>query len=944
MNYEENFLSYQNVKNGIEEAYSRLLNSNNLAQDLTSNTENYECFLINQNINHKLTTYLSTIDKSKLIYNLEHSKKLIADPQYCEKYLEVIKSYLFTLGIDIEKQDENDSFDFEAVEKSSEKLRTVLSSIKLVAQISIETKNLELFDRVFDIYCIAYEAYANKPNKLLQQCFFSLENTVIETPLFVNYKQFCKDRFISGIFVDLEEQINRKQEEIKNKDLVSMNKLIKEELHVKNFGAQDLQASQAQYSQANQNLAQAEEKNSIQINYAEILSQGIDNQIKSLQVNGKLNLSTLVSIESNCIVANNFSEELVNKLLDSNYKQKFLNLINLYFLKVGVNIGNNVGLPIASFVDKDEIRTIISSLKLIAVFASQSDEIFYQQLQQVYNQIYLKFTQVGLLDSDNGLSECFYANEIGDNSDISQYYLSQKPEGIFFEIENEIDQKRFNQLIEANIKKFDEKTLKFYSEPYLDIRLEKSANQEDYQIQIVYDNEAISLEQVAQECGLNPANIKDWQLKELDEGHALSLSHESTAQYLGITKGAELNQTLLVIRDQAHDEHEELVRNSQENEVVSNDSYDENQAQEASQDLNANQIAGEDFSDYEIYKHNDEIVDAQISESVQISMPQDFANKINVTENEFKNTQDGVFDIYQSYLDNFDQIKNAIESPLLQRVLNFSAINPDLKVETTTNPICETVRHQIKLVFRKGFTEQNQAILAGMLTEGECKEWQLSQALESMERGFAGSFIIPHDYSARMLGVRNPNDVNNAIEEVFSLVSNLEIFNMSLIEHLRKDLAFNILQSLVSNDFSIAFDYSDSKNIFSKKNLVLIAPNDEEREYIYNFLGYSWEQNQQISREELLDHRAQITDTNGDIILTKEICASLFGVHRDSDIDLTIRKMESYLQANKQLCDIFNADEHTNLVALLELDNQEASNQDNEDYSDDEDELKEIYV
>jgi hypothetical protein len=55
--------------------------------------------------------------------------------------------------------------------------------------------------------------------------------------------------------------------------------------------------------------------------------------------------------------------------------------------------------------------------------------------------------------------------------------------------------------------------------------------------------------------------------------------------------------------------------------------------------------------------------------------------------------------------------------------------------------------------------------------------------------------------------------------------------------------------------------------------------------------------------------------------------------------------MESFLQANKELCDIFNADEHESLLYLLELNNNQAQEQDNEDYSDEsEDELKSIFV
>jgi hypothetical protein len=923
MNYEENFLSFHNVKTGIDEAYLRLLNSNNLAQDLLSNNENYECFLINQNINHKLTTYLSTIDKSKLVYSVEQAKKLVSDSQYCEKWLEIVKSYLFTVGIDIEKENKNDVFANDAVEKSSDKLKIVLSSLKLVAQISIETRNLELFDRIFDIYCIAYESYVRKPSKLLQQCFFALENSIIETPLFANYSKFCKDRFIKGIFVDLEEQINQ---EANMDQTIFKNKSIKEELHKQ----EDSQESSAKFKPS----------------YLELLRQGLDNQIIALQRNTHLNLTTLVSIEENCIIADNFKQELLNQLLTSEYKQKFLNLINLYFLKVGINIQNNVGLPIASFVNKEELKIIISSLKIIASEAVKNDEKFFLELEKTYSQLYQKFSQVGLLDNENGLADCFYANEIGNNTEISLHYLEENSNGIFLELESQIDKKRFDQLILANIKKFDEKTLKFYSQPYIDIRLEKSANQEDYQVQIIYDGNQINAEQVAQEFGQDPLTIKDWQYKNLEEGDALSFSHETTAQYLGIAKGPELNQTLLAIRDQARLEQELFNENQFQDSgdngsKISNSNYKSTDDEELYDD--------EEFENHQddfATREDDDSVNAQISDSVNLTIPQNVADKFIQKNNEldFKDQQDGVFDIYQFYVENHSSIESILQNPTLSRMLNLASQNPDLKIETTSNPLSESVRHQLKLVFLKGFNQKSQSILASTLTEGECKAWQLSHVDESRTRGFDGSFIVPHDYSAKILGIRNPNDVNNAIEQVFDLTSKLDLFNTVLIEYLRNDVSFNALRTLIQNDFSIAFDYSESDNIFSKKNLILIAQDEEEREFIYDFLGYSWQQNQDISHDELLEHRANITDENGDIILSNEICSSLFGVNSESEIDLTIRKIESILQANKKLCDIFNANEHENLVALLELDEDQESHQDNEDFSDEEGELKELYI
>ncbi len=919
MNYEENFLSLQNVKNGIDETYLRLLNSDNLAQDLLSSNENYECFLINQNINHKLTTYLSTNDKSKLIYSVDQAKKLVGDAQYCEKWLEIIKSYLLTVGVDIEKENKNECLFNEAVEKSSEKLKTILSSLKLVAQISIETRNLELFDRIFDIYCIAYESYVKKPSKLLQQCFFALENSVIETPLLVNYTKFCKDRFIKGIFVDLEEQINQ---ESNIDETIFKNKSIKEELHKQ---------------ENNQEFA-----SNSQSSHFELLSKGIANQINALQNNTKLDLTTLISIEENCVIANNFKQELIDQLINSGYKQQFINLINLYFLKVGINIQNNVGLPIASFVNKEELKTIISALKIMAFETEKTDEKFFLELKQNYSQLYQKFSQVGLLDNENGLADCFYANEIGNKTAISLRYLQENSNGIFFEVESEIDKKRFDQLILANIKKFDEKTLKFYSEPYVDIRLEKSANQEDYQVQIIYDGSKINSQKVAAEFGQDPLSIKEWQFKILEEGDALSFSHETTAQYLGIEKGPELNQTLLAIRDEARLEQEQFSKNILENtdEKISNSNTKPSEVKEFKQYEN-DFVAREEEDD-----DSDQVIEAQISDSVNLTVNKGVADDFIQRNDEldFRNKQEGVFNIYQFYLENNSKIESILQNPVLLRMLSLAAQNPDLKIETTTNPLSESIRNQLKLVFLKGFNQKSQSILSATLTEGECKSWQLSHTEESKARGFDGSFILPHDYSAKILGIRNPNDINKAIEEVFNLSSKLDLFNTVLIEYLRNDVSFNVLRTLIENDFSIAFDYSESDNIFSKKNLVLIAQDEDEREYIYNFLGFILQQNLNITNEELLEKRAQITDKNGDIILSDEICKSLFGVHDDSEIDLTIRKIETILQANKKLCDIFNANEYENLIALLEIDQDDKTHQDNEDFSDEEGELEKVYV
>ena len=91
---------------------------------------------------------------------------------------------------------------------------------------------------------------------------------------------------------------------------------------------------------------------------ATILKYGIENQINALKNNTKLDLTKIISIDKESFISNIFSEDLVNNILINNYKEKFLNFVNLYFLKVGINIENNIGLPIASFVDKNELKII----------------------------------------------------------------------------------------------------------------------------------------------------------------------------------------------------------------------------------------------------------------------------------------------------------------------------------------------------------------------------------------------------------------------------------------------------------------------------------------------------------------------------------------------------------------------------------------------------------
>ena len=109
-----------------------------------------------------------------------------------------------------------------------------------------------------------------------------------------------------------------------------------------------------------------------------------------------MDLTKIISIDQESFINNIFSEELVNNILIDNYKEKFLNFINLYFLKVGINIGNNVGLPIASFVNKNELKIIISSLKITALFSSKNDKKYFNKLRDAYSKLYQKFTQVGL--------------------------------------------------------------------------------------------------------------------------------------------------------------------------------------------------------------------------------------------------------------------------------------------------------------------------------------------------------------------------------------------------------------------------------------------------------------------------------------------------------------------------------------------------------------------
>ena len=896
MSNQRNFLEFLTIKNGIVKVYNKLINSDNLSQDLLKSTENYECYLINNFANVKLKNDPQVSQNSNYSYSLETATQLVNDPLYCEKWLEIIKSYLYCIGVDVEKNDDSNKINIENVEKTKDKFQIVSASIKLVAQLALQNKNLGLYDQVFDIYCSLYEAFAKSYTKFLEQCLFSIEDSLqTNNELVRNYKEFCAkytENANSGVFSDLEEQIN---EDVLN-----------------NYSQNNIESEKFDDEDEYQDLISEEE---FTINdQLEILK-------NNLLKNQKADFSKLPSVSEDSIIANNFDEFLLASQINSEFKNNFLKIVELFASKIGINLLKKSGLPVASFIIKQDLKDVISSIKLLACICQETDQKFFSDLKNYYHDLYEKFTQIGLLDNEDGFSDCFYANEMS-SSAAANFYQNKSPNGVFIEIENKIDKLRFNTLIEQNIKKFDEKTLKFYQSPYIDIRLQENS-QNDYQVEIIFDGSKISFESIAKEFGQNPATLKDWQKKITNEGHAISFSHDTVANYLGIRRGEELNQTLLAIRDQALAEKELLKKTE-----VKEDELDDI--------IFEDEFLDEDYNDS---------VQKNLTDSVQITSPNSISEKFDYDQDQNDLNNSGAEEMYQFYLSNVEKIENALSDASLKNLLNFIVLNPDIKIETTSNSISNEPRHQLKFVFRNGYTEKAIQIISQFVTGGRRNDWQFSQSQEAQSRGFEGAFTIPHSNSANILGAKDSKEANQAIMKVFNLVSNLELLNMIIIEYIHTDKAYNFLAELIKYDFAIAFEYQESDNIFSTKNLVFVAQNQEEREHIYNFLGYGFEQNPQILRKDMENFRAQITDQNGDIIANSKICQALYEVTTDQEVDVINRKMESFLQANKMLCDAFNADEHLNLITLLNLNqtNEDQDNEELEDYSDEE-ELQSLYV
>jgi len=913
MSNQQNFLEFLTIKNGIVKSYNKLINSDKLSEDLLKSNENYECYLINNFVNLKLKNDLQISQNSNYSYSLATALQLVNDAQYCEKWLEVVKSYLYCIGVDVEKNDDSNFINLANVDKTKDKFQIVLASIKFVAQLALQNKNLGLYDQVFDIYCSFYEAFARNYDSFVEKCLFAIEDSNdLNNELVRNYKEFCgkyTENQNSGVFSDLEEQIN---EDILNNS--SQHSHDSEELHEEDEFDDFSEEEYVSHTNLNEHLK---------------------NIRNSLEKNQNADFSKLPTVFADSIIANNFDQLEFASQINQEFKNNFLAIIDLYSNKIGINLKAKFGLPIVSFIDKKHLSEVISSIKLLASICQEDDSEFFEDLHNCYEELYEKFTRVGLLDNEDGLSEAFYANEMEDN-EVANFYQSQSPKGVFFDIENNIDQSRYDQLIEQNIKKFDEKTLKFYQAPYIDIRLEQNA-QNDYQVEVIFDGNKISFEQVAKEFGQDSATLKDWQKKISDEGFAISFSHETVANYLGIRRGEELNQTLLAIRDQAVEEKEMLYKSEAEDEAEAED--------EIFQDFSEEEDEVDDII-VENEAVDKDIFEQELTDSLTLTSPSSVNSKFDLENSYQDQDNSGVKAMYEFYLENVSEIEKALAEPVFKNLLNFIVLNPDIKVETTSNPTSQQERNQLKFVFRNGYTEKTVQTIAQFVTNGRRNEWQFSQASEAQSRGFEGSFTIPHGNTANILGTKDINETNKAVKKVFDLVANLELLNMVIIEQIHQDKAYNLLAELIKYDFAIAFEYQEKDNIFSAKDLVFVAQDQEEREYIYNFLGYGFEQNPQISHQDMENFRAQITDQNGDIIANSRICQALYEVKSDQEVDVINRKMESFLQANKMLCDAFNADEHLNLITLLNL-NKPSEDQDNEeveDYSDDEADVKSIYV
>lgn len=909
MSNQQNFLDFLTIKNGIVRVYDKLISSDKLSEDLLDNKENYECYLINSFFNLKLKND-SQIDKnSNFLYSHATASMLVNDAQYCEKWLEIVKSYLYCIGIDVEKNNDSNKINIANVEKTKDKFQIIVTSIKLFAQLALQNKNLGLYDQVFDVYCSLYEAFARNYNSFVEQALFALEDSKdLKNELVKNYQEFCAkytENSHHGVFSDLEEQVN-----------------------------EDILGNHLQKNAHSEQIEDEDEDELYDFSEEEFtghfdLNEHLKNIMHSLENNLNADFSKLPTVFADSVFADNFDENDLASQIDQEFKNNFLSIVELFANKIGINLEEKVGLPIVSFINKKNLSDIISAIKLLASISQENDKEFFDDLQDCYQELYKKFTQVGLLDNEDGFSDAFYANEMT-KSNVANFYQSKSPQGVFFDLENNIDRSRYDQLIEQNIKKFDEKTFKFYQAPYIDIRLEQNS-QNDYQVEVLFDGSKTSFEAVAQEFGQDPQTIKDWQKKVTDEGFAISFSHEVVANYLGIRRGEELNQTLLTIRDQALEEKEMLYKSQIEEDEDLNFSDDGDEVDDL---IVENESLNEDKDFSEM----------NLTDSLSLSSSSAVTDKFDLNNQEERENA-GVQAMYQFYLENTAKIERALANPTLKNLLNFIVLNPDIKVETTSNPTSSEERHQIKLVFRNGYTQKTIDTIAQFVTNGRKNQWQFSQSQEAQDRGFEGSFTIPHGSSANILGTKDTQQTNKAVLEVFDLVSDLEFLNMVIIENIHNDKAYNLLAELIRYDFTIAFDYQDNENIFSAKNLVFVTQNQEEREYIYNFLGYGFEQNPQISRQDMENFRAQITDQNGDIIADSRICQALYEVKTDQEVDIINRKMESFLQANKMLCDAFNANEHLNLITLLNL-NKASEDQDNEEPDDfsNEEELESVYV
>ncbi|GDX36035.1 hypothetical protein LBMAG18_05460 [Alphaproteobacteria bacterium] len=893
-----NFLEFLTIKNGIVKAYDKLINSDNLSQDLLKNTENFECYLVNNFINIKLKSDTKIPQDSNYSYSLATANNLVNDPIYCEKWLEIVKSYLFCIGVDVEKNDEPSKINMENLEKTKDRFKVVSASIKFVAQLALQNKNLGLYDQVFDIYCSLYESFASNYSEFVEHCLFSIEESFqSNNELVRNYKDFCfkyTDKPNCGVFSDLEGQIN--EDLLNNRNYLdnkSLNQINDED----------------EYNEL------IEEEEFSFNDHLEIIK-------NNLLQNQETDLSNLPTVFENSIIVDNFNDFLVEAQVTSEFKNNFLKIVELFAYKIGIDLKNKSGLPVSSFLIKEDLSNIISSIKLLACISQDIDQKFFSDLSNYYHVLYEKFSQIGLLDNEDGFSECFYGNEIA-NSEAANFYQKKSPDGVFIEIENKIDKQRYDILIEQNIKKFDEKTVKFYQAPFIDIRLQEN-NQSDYQIEIIFDGSKISFESVAKEFGQNPSTLKDWQKKITNEGYSISFSHDTVANYFGIKRGEELNQTLLAIRDQALEE-KELLKKTEVKESEIDDFIFEN----------------EEFEEDVVKK---DLTDSfQITSSNSITEKFDYDQDLDLDQDPQDNS--GVKRMFEFYENNINKIEDNLTDKSLKNLLNFIVLNPDIKIEVTSNPLSNEQRLQLKLVFRNGYNEKAIQIISQFVTGGRRNNWQFSQNEDAISRGYEGAFTIPHSNSANILGAKNTKEANEAITKAFDLVSNLELLSMVIIDLVHKDNAYNYLVELVRNDFAIAFEYQEYDNIFSTKNLVFVAQNKEERERIYNFLGYGFEQNPNISRQDMENFRAKITDQNGDIIANTKICQALYEVTTDQEVDVINRKMESFLQANKILCDSFNADEHLNLITLLNLNqvNKDQDNEEVEDYSDEE-EFESLYA